>query len=685
VSQVTLPTGGTISYVYTGAHDGINCSDGTTVGLTRTITPGGQWQYSRAGSGAAWTTTTTDPAGNQTAINFEAFNNNFYETQRLAYQGTTSGTLLSTSINCYNLQSVGTPSACFNTPITAQVTRVTNFQYLPNAAGAQKETDSTYDQFGLIHEVDDYDYGQGAVGGLIRKTITNYATLGNGIVDRPSSVVIKDSGNNVKASTSYGYDQTPLITPSGTTPQWVSISGPRGNLTTITAQASASTSLFKKFTYFNTGMLRASTDVSTSSTTNGPATTYNYSITGNADCGNSFVTSITEPVASMSRSFTWDCNGGVLLSVVDENGKTSSTAYNGTGNVFWRPSSTTDEAGTVTTYSYKLTTSTPPVEFQTEAASATFNAGNSIVDRVTTNDGFGRSLFSQTRQGPAASNYDTVATCYDTLGRVSLTTLPYSAALATITSPCPSTNPGTAVSYDALGRTSSTGDNFVGGGSTAFSYNENDATETRTSPNVSKQLEFDGLGRLSSVCEITSGTTAWPSGACNPPQNTPATGYLTTYAYDLLDNITGVTQNKQTTTNNQSRTYVYDMLSRLTSETNPEVNNTAFVYTYDSLTSDAACGTITSAGNLLKRQNAAGNATCYSGYDALHRLGIVTFPSSTTPSNHFVYDIATVNSVNMSNVKARLAEAYTCIGGGSRKLTQLGFSYSAVGGQKDFF
>lgn len=684
VSQVTLPTGGTISYTYTGANDGINCSDGTAVGLTRALTPGGQWQYSRTGSGTDWTTTVQDPGGNQTAINFEEFNNNFYETQRLAYQGTTSGTLLSTSINCYNGQSVSTPSACYNTPILAQITRVTNFTYLPNAAGVQKETDSTYDNFGLVHKVDEYDYGTGAVGSLLRTTNTSYAVLGNGIVDRPSSVTIM-SGSTVAASTSYGYDQSALATPGGTTPQWVSISGSRGNLTTVTAQANASTSLYRKYTYYNTGMLHTSTDVSTSSTADGVTTIYNYSNTGNADCGNSFVTSITEPVASMSRSFTWDCNGGVLLSVVDENGKTSSTAYNGTGNVFWRPSSTTDEAGTVTTYSYNLTTSTPPVEFQTEAASATFNTGNSVVDKATTTDGFGRSVFSQTKQGPTASNYDTIATCYDSFGRVNLTTLPYSAALATNTSTCPSTNAGTVVSYDALGRTSSTGDNSAGGGLTSFSYSENDTIETRTSPTVSKQSEFDGLGRLSSVCEITGGTTAWPGAACNPPQNTAATGYLTQYTYDLLGNITGVTQNKQATTNNQSRAYVYDMLGRLASETNPEMNNTAITYSYDSLSGDAACGTITSAGNLLKRLDAAGNASCYSSYDSLHRVGVVTYPSSTSPAKHFVYDTATVNSAAMLNAKTRLAEAYTCIGGCSSKLTDLGFSYDAAGRQTDFY
>ena len=683
VAQVTLPTGGSISYTYTGSNDGINCADGTTVGLTRALSPGGSWQYSRTGSGAAWTTTATDPANNQTAISFEEFSNNFYETQRLAYQGSTSGTLLSTDINCYNGQSVATPANCYNTAINAQVTRVTHFKYLPNAAGVQSETDSTYDGFGLIHTMDEYDYGSGAVGSLLRTTSTSYATLGNRIVDRPSSVTIT-SGSSVGAYTIYGYDESALAVPGGTTPQWVSVSGSRGNLTSVTAQVNSSTYLYRKYTYYNTGMLSTSTDVSTSSTTNGATTIYNYLNTGNVDCGNAFVTSITEPVGSLSRSFTWDCNGGVLLSVVDENGKTSSTAYNGTGNFFWRPSSTTDEALTTTNYSYLLTATTPPVQFQTESKSATFNSGNSVVDKVTTNDGFGRSVFTQARQGPSASNYDTVATCYDSSGRVSLTTVPYGAALATSTSTCPSTNAGTTYSYDALGRTLSAADNYVGGGSTTDTYNKNDTSETRSSPTVSKQSEFDGLGRLTSVCEITGGSTAWPSAACNPPQNTAATGYLTKYAYDLLGNITSVTQNAQTSSKNQSRAYAYDMLGRLTSETNPEMS-TAVGYSYDSLTSDSACGTIMSAGNLVKRLDAASQATCYSGYDALHRVGTVTYPSSSTASKYFIYDTATVNGVSMLNAKTRMAEAYTCIGGCSSKATDLGFSYDALGRQTDYY
>jgi RHS repeat-associated protein len=682
LASVTLPTGGTIAYEYSGGTNGINCTDGTTPTLKRTPTPGGLWTYSLSGSGSDWTTTVTDPANNQSVTNFEKFGTNLYETQRLSYQGSTSGTLLRTDITCYNGQGLSNPSSCYNTHITAQITRVTSFTYLPNSAGLQSETDSTYDIFGLIHEVDEYDYGTGAVGPLLRKTVTNYTGgLGNGIVDRPSSVVIYDANDNEKANTSYGYDTgTPTATTG--TPQHISVSGSRGLLTSVTAKTNGTINLYRKYTYYDTGTLSTSTDVSTSSATNGPQTTYNYSSTNNASCGNSFVTSISEPL-SMSRSMTWDCNGGVMLSLTDENNNTSSTAYSGTNytNYFWRPYSTTDQAGfTTNLFYYPYSTNQPS---QTESRSATFNSGNSIVDVLTTADGFGRTTFSQTKQGPSASNYDTVATCYDSLGRTSFSSLPYSfAAITTGTSACPSGSAGTSTAYDALSRSTSITNG--GGGSTSYTYSKNDVLQTVTSPTRSKQLEYDALGRLTSVCEITAGTTAFPGGICAQTSSPQPTGYYTTYTYDVLGNQTAVTQNAQAApTARQTRAFLYDMLGRLTSETNPETKNSAVTYSYDSVSSDTACGTYTSAGNMLKRLDAAGNAACYSGYDAFHRVGTIIYPSSSTPAKHFVYDTATVNGTSMANAKTRLAEAYTCIGTCSSKVTDLGFSYRSTGQTTD--
>ncbi len=104
LASVRLPTGGTMSYAYSGGHNGIECADGTTAGFTRT-TPDGTWTYARTLTGGNGSTTTvTDPTGNQTVISFQkdsASTNNtyeYFEVQRQVYQGSAaSGTLLQTT------------------------------------------------------------------------------------------------------------------------------------------------------------------------------------------------------------------------------------------------------------------------------------------------------------------------------------------------------------------------------------------------------------------------------------------------------------------------------------------------------------------------------------------------------------------------------------------------------------
>ena len=98
IKQITLPTGGTITYSYPSGSSGIE-SDGSTASMTRTLSPGGEWQYSRAlqagskpvGPGSTWTTTVTDPIGDITVINF-------------AEDSTTTGTNTIATYNMYETQ-----------------------------------------------------------------------------------------------------------------------------------------------------------------------------------------------------------------------------------------------------------------------------------------------------------------------------------------------------------------------------------------------------------------------------------------------------------------------------------------------------------------------------------------------------------------------------------------------------
>ena len=100
----------------------------------------------------------------------------------------------------------------------------------------------------------------------------------------------------------------------------------------------------------------------------------------------------------------------------------------------------------------------------------------------------------------------------------------------------------------------------------------------------------DALGRLVRVDEPNGSGNLGSTGS--PNQATP-------YAYDALDNLTLVSQGRQT------RIFAYDSLSRLTQATNPESGTNR--YRYDA------------NGNLTLKRDARGVETTY-GYDALDRL-----------------------------------------------------------------
>ena len=675
IASVTLPAGGTITYTYSGGSNGIE-SDGSASGFTRTLNPGGAWQYARTQvSGSHWQTQISSPpdpvnsgsASDVTLIDFQQDSNssNFYETQRVVNQGATNA--LATVVRCYNTNY----ASCTTTAVSSPITQLDVYSSLPN--GKTRASEIKYNGYGLVTGDTEYDYG--VTLGMapsstysIEATSISYYAFNNGIVDKQETVIVGGSGAGYFAQ--YAYDETAITTTSGT-PQHVYPLpgsypyGARGNLTTasIAANPIGDTGLLTQtFTYYDTGNPIVATDV------NGAQTT---SIYGSGSCGNSFPTAINEPL-TLSRSATWNCTGGVATQGIDENGNNITSHY--TDPYFWRPANILDQLSNQTNLSYILQSG---IENATEA-SLTFNGGNSISDSRTTVDGFGRPILAQHLQSPGAMNYDTTETDYDNMGRPSRSTMPFVAVAGGTNS----TAPGVTTTYDALGRPLTVKD--ANGGTVSYTYINNDVLQaTSGSQTFQKQLEYDGLGRLISVCEITS---AAGSGSCG--QSNSKTGFLTKYTNDAFGRVLTVTQNAQPGAigGAQTRTYAYDGLGRLTSEINPETNNLATAYTYDT---DSTCGT--SNGDLVKRVDAVGNVTCYA-YDKFHRVTAMTYPSGTyassTPTKCYVYDAATVNSVVMTNAKGRLAEAYTGTGTScpiASKLTDVGMSYSARGEVTDVY
>ena len=374
---------------------------------------------------------------------------------------------------------------------------------------------------------------------------------------------------------------------------------------------------------------------------NNALTTIHYDGTGG--CNNGLATSTGYPL-NLADSMTWDCNGGVPLVYTDVNSNTLSVlSYDS----MWRPLSAQDQAGIVTNLSYSA-------GGLRDEKVLTFNGGTSTSDSVLYRDSLGRKAQSQVKRGPSATQYNTISYRYDANGRLNGVSVPCQVA-ANVN--C--TGGFNTQTYDALNRPYVS--TSAAGGTATNTYQQNDVLSV-LGPAPSgevvkqKQYEYDGLGRLTSVCEIT---TSSGNGTC--AQAVSKVGYWTRYQYDSMGRIVGVCQKttqpltvdcvQTPSSGQQTRILSYDGLGRKLSETNPESGTVN--YTYDSASGCSG----TSKGDLIKRVDARGAVTCYT-YDNLHRV-LTTSYSDGTPTKTFVYDAATVNGSAMSSPKGRLVEAYT--------------------------
>ncbi len=628
IASITLPTGGEITYAYSGGNQGISCYDGSTATLTRTV-------YPTATTPQAWTyypasiIAPADPQGNHAVTN--VYFQGVYETERDVYQNA-GGTLLETVNTCYN----SSATSCNSTAVTLPITQRTVTTTLGNL---KSQVQTFYNTYRMPTKVDEYDFGNPGLGNFKRETMTCY-TSANWDYALPSAVVVynTNTGNPSDCSGTMGLvAKTTYAYYAGTI-----------NLQTETRYTGGTpASISRTFTYGAGGVLQSSTDFKNHSTAYGSFT---------CETNTAFPTTITLPITSQIYTLTWDCNGGVLTSIKDPNGQT--TTYKYTDHNFWRVTETDY------TDSSQNTIGKTTIAYNDAApySVSTYRYLNSSTSHQTTQvlDGLGRIAKSQ--DNTAGS---TVNTTYDSLGRTACVSNPYNDGGKSCLNPTgggATTDGYTSYMYDALGRTTSvqapdTSTTVKGFSAGTSSY----CTTVTDAATKARELCSDGLGRITSVIE--------------DPGQSPHLNYQTTYTYDPLNDLAGVSQGVQT------RTYIYDMLGRLTSAQTPEAGTTTYSYAV----SGNLCSGDPSAP--CSRTDARSITTTYTYNDNLNRLTAKTYSDSTPPAS-YSYDQASVTigswtSGTLLNPIGRMTEATTSVSGTVK--TGVVYSYDPMGRTNDFW
>jgi YD repeat-containing protein len=393
-------------------------------------------------------------------------------------------------------------------------------------------------------------------------------------------------------------------------------------------------------------------------------TNYSYadSFTDTPPAGNTntYLTKITHPSTSNGsvshvEQFSYAYSDGQLTKSIDQNGQTTSYAYN-------------DPLRRLTEVDYPAQVVNGVAMASSKTLVYTDTPGSLSVQENQQQDGSGTitdfRFFDNMEHVTGTKLLDPegnvlTATTYDGLGRVLTVTNPYRTTQDT-------TYGVTTTQYDALGRV--TGITHPDGSTTSSTYTGRAVQvqdEGNGSNRVTRISQSDGLGRLISVCEVTGATQASGSAASACGQDFAANGFLTTYHHDALNNLSAVQQGSLT------RSFKYDSLSRLFSATNPESGTTTYGY-------DANGNLISRIRPAPNQGNPATTVTTSYQYDELNRLTTTTYNDSVTPSINRHYDTSLELGRGLDNTIGRLSAEYVTSPSG-QLLSGRVFSYDPMG------
>ena len=599
LQQVTLPTGGSISYQYGSLGSGCVAGNYYRTVTKRVVNDGvhqNQWLYTLTENTSM---AIQDPMGNtatHTIANFASGGCSLYETgmqQRDAH-----GNLLKTVTTTY--QYLIDPDPPFGTPAGFAFSVVPHQQTTAWLNGPQSTTTTNYlNSFPFCDLAEqsgsgrawctsaqgtalyvgnpssvasqDYCTGSGCSGSTLRTTTITYQAFVNNNYLNNNQLNLKQQ---VQISSPLGNGNTTSYTYDG-----VGGSGGSGGYAGDLTQENQGLGVVHSYTYTPFGMVQQDTDAL------GNPTQYYY------DSSNLFLKSVDNALGQYTH-YVYDSNTGLLTSATDANNQPTSYGYDD----IRRPLSVSYPDGGSISYSYDDTPGSTSVQVKQAITDSQSTVETAKVD------GLGRLIQSQLNSDPQGTNY--VDITYDGNGRK-----------ASVSNPYRDTDPVFTITYnyDALDRLYTDPISHLpaitqpDGSTINYTYlYSSSGVQTNITDEAGNQrtTQANALGWLTDVWEAP---------------NVSGMNYHTQYTYDGLGNLTYVNQPGV-----NSRSFLFDSLSRLTSASNPETGT--ITYGYDT------------TNTLISRKDSRSSpiTTTYVP-DPLHRLKSKSY-SDNEPTIYYCYD-----------------------------------------------